>query len=288
MSKVLITESYLEDIADAIRSKNGSSNTYKPSQMSTAISNLGGATLGTKNITSNNTYNASADNLDGYSSVTVNVPNPSTGTKQISINSNGTTTEDVTNYASAEISVNVPSGMSLEELYSQQKPSGDVTFTGSTMALTPLSGNSHITKFTAPSLTKVEASVLKSLSSLTYIVAQSVKDIAASGMNGNTSLLGIDVLGGGTWASLCLSGNTSLTTLVIRKTGSIQAASQSNMLNNSKSTSKPVHVYVPSALKSTYESATNWSTWKNDGTVVFHAIEGSAYETKYVDGTSIS
>lgn len=107
MSKVMITESYLEDIADAIRSKNGSSNTYKPSQMSTAISNLGGATLGTKTITENNTYNASSDNLDGYSSVTVNVPNPSTGTKQISISSNGTTTENVTDYASAEISVSV-------------------------------------------------------------------------------------------------------------------------------------------------------------------------------------
>lgn len=32
-----------------------------------------------------------------------------TGTKQISITQNGTTTEDVTNYASAEITVNVPS-----------------------------------------------------------------------------------------------------------------------------------------------------------------------------------
>lgn len=32
-----------------------------------------------------------------------------TGTKQISITANGTTTEDVTNYASAEITVNVPS-----------------------------------------------------------------------------------------------------------------------------------------------------------------------------------
>lgn len=34
------------------------------------------ATLITKNITSNGTYNASSDNADGYSSVTVNVPAP--------------------------------------------------------------------------------------------------------------------------------------------------------------------------------------------------------------------
>lgn len=35
------------------------------------------STLGTKTITSNGTYNASSDSLDGYSEVTVNVPTPS-------------------------------------------------------------------------------------------------------------------------------------------------------------------------------------------------------------------
>lgn len=68
--------------------------------------------LGTKSITENGTYNASSDSLDGYSSVTVNVPQGTTptGTKQISITQNGTTTEDVTTYANAEITVNVPTG----------------------------------------------------------------------------------------------------------------------------------------------------------------------------------
>jgi len=37
MTKVTITEDYLENIADAIRSKNGSSNTYTPAQMAPAI-----------------------------------------------------------------------------------------------------------------------------------------------------------------------------------------------------------------------------------------------------------
>ena len=68
----------------------------------------GSSTLTTKTITENGTYNASSDEADGYSSVTVNVPQPS-GTKQISITQNGTTTENVADYASAEITVNVPS-----------------------------------------------------------------------------------------------------------------------------------------------------------------------------------
>lgn len=40
----------------------------------------GSATLITKNITANGTYNASSDNADGYSSVTVNTPSIPSGT----------------------------------------------------------------------------------------------------------------------------------------------------------------------------------------------------------------
>lgn len=42
MSKVLVTESYLTDIGDAIRSKNGGSTKYKPSEMAGAIKSLTG------------------------------------------------------------------------------------------------------------------------------------------------------------------------------------------------------------------------------------------------------
>lgn len=77
MTKVLITESYLEDIADAIRAKNGTQNTYKPSEMAGAIDAISGG--GTT----------------------------PTGTKEISITQNGTITEDVSDYASAEINVNI-------------------------------------------------------------------------------------------------------------------------------------------------------------------------------------
>lgn len=75
----LVTDTELSDIADAIRAKGGTS--------------------------------ASISFPNGFTTAIAAIPTgvTPTGTKQISITQNGTTTEDVTNYASAEINVNVNS-----------------------------------------------------------------------------------------------------------------------------------------------------------------------------------
>ncbi len=43
MANVVVNDEYLSDIADAIRTKSGTSDTYKPSEMAEAISNIGGS-----------------------------------------------------------------------------------------------------------------------------------------------------------------------------------------------------------------------------------------------------
>lgn len=70
---------------------------------------------GTKSIsiTQNGTTTEDVTNY-ADAEITVNVPQPS-GTKSVSITSNGTTTEDVTNYASASINVNVPNSYSASD-----------------------------------------------------------------------------------------------------------------------------------------------------------------------------
>ena len=78
MTKVLVTERNLQDIASAIRSKNGSNDSYRPGDMAAAILAIPTGsvpTLVSKTITQNGSYDAEDDNSDGYSDVTVNVSN---------------------------------------------------------------------------------------------------------------------------------------------------------------------------------------------------------------------
>lgn len=219
----------------------------------------GGSTLITKTITTNGTYTAEDDNADGYSEVTVDV-------------SGG-------------------GGISIDGLCMATEPSGEVVINATEITAPWPYRNKVITKITARNITgALPEKCFGYMTNLEYAVLP-----ACAGNIGQTcfaycsNMLGVDLKGGGVWSSLCFNSCPKLTTMVLRNTNTIQAASQSNMFSgNTISTTKPLHVYVPSALKSSYESATNWSTWVSANTVIFHAIEGSIYETQYVDGTPIS
>lgn len=95
MSKVLVTESYLTDIGDAIRAKNKSTTKYKPSEMAEAISSITGGDPAVvinsdspwkysitqkehENITVNASSLALGDNTSGYKTRLVFTPSIST------------------------------------------------------------------------------------------------------------------------------------------------------------------------------------------------------------------
>lgn len=88
MPNVLVAESSLEDIADAIRSKNGTQTTYKPGEMADAIEAISGGGItptGTKNITSNGT----GIDVAQYATADVAVPNSYSAGDEGKVVSNG-------------------------------------------------------------------------------------------------------------------------------------------------------------------------------------------------------
>ena len=90
MAKVLISDQYLTNIGNAIRAKNGSTNTYTPSQMAPAIEAITTmAPLQTKTITPTTSEQTITPDTgyDGFSSVTIDaIPTASQAVPQVSIN----------------------------------------------------------------------------------------------------------------------------------------------------------------------------------------------------------
>lgn len=73
----------------------------------------------------------------------------------------------------------------------------------------------------------------------------------------------------------------SLDTLILRRSDAICTMQNPNAFTNTPMrgyNSLTGTVYVPQALISAYQTATNWSTLYNDGMVTFVAIEGSEYD----------
>lgn len=126
---------------------------------------------------------------------------------------------------------------------------------------------------------------------LTKLVFQSLTSINGRFViNGCRALKTIDfcVLGS-LKGNRALESNASLDTVILRKTDAICTLGSNDIFNNTPFASGNAGgtLYVPSALISAYQSATNWSTILGYSTNSIQAIEGSIYETQYADGTPI-
>lgn len=89
-------------------------------------------------------------------------------------------------------------------------------------------------------------------------------------------------------ANNTFSGCTKLNVLVLRS-ASVWQLQNTGAFNNTPFASGKAGgtLYVPSSLVSSYQSATNWSTILGYSTNQILSIEGSIYETQYADGTAI-
>lgn len=121
-------------------------------------------------------------------------------------------------------------------------------------------------------------------------VLPSTTSLGFEAMASNTALTTCDfgTSFGGVGSTSVFSGDTSLTTLIIRKE-SLAVLNNINSFTNTPFASGGTGgtLYVPQALISSYQSATNWSTILGYANNQILPIEGSIYENAYADGTPI-
>lgn len=272
MTNVLVDDSYLSDIADTIRAKLGVADTYLPSEMADAIDDIGGgvtptgtkqisisangtttedvaayasaqitvavpsASLGTKSITANGTYNAASDSLDGYSSVTVNVSGGG-GTDNLAAFCNGTLTRlDDDNITDFLVSLR-GSSFNLGSIFLKNLKELTVGY---------CFGNNKYTTAVFPSLEKTNSSgyYFSGANSLTKVDIGPTFSTETAGLRNSV-----------------FNGASAMNVLILRNTTLVPLANIGAFSNTPFASGKAGGtLYVPSALVSSYQSASNWST----------------------------
>ena len=321
MGQVLITKSILTAIANAIRGKNGSSDTYKPGEMAAAITALPSAgTMIEKSISANGTYKAEDDDADGYSKVVVSVGGPTLITKNITQNGTYNASGDSADgYSSVTVDV---TGYQNDDFADRTKPAGvvnvpsDVTEgSGNLKWQYLLSCRSNITQVNLPYTTVMPTGFCQRCTSLAKVVAPLVRTMFGSAFNGCTSLVNAvfpalksfestSAFGGctslvaadfggdantgsrdGFYAAYTFSGSTNMGILVLRGPH-VWKLSNVNTFNGTKFASGNAGgtLYVPNDLIASYQANTNWATVLGYGSGAQNSIK--SIESTHTDPTA--
>lgn len=300
----------LTSVANAIRTKGGTSGQLAfPAGFVSAVQAIetGGAapTLVTKTITGNGTYNASSDNADGYSSVTVNVQGGSGYTVDEIGAVDGISGDLVFNgRIKRQNAFYGCTGITSVVINSSDQGVASAVFMNCTNLVSATDNNTHefggdyfngctkLTTLVAPNLFHISARAFQR-TKIRYLVLPNCGFIWKAGCGSCTSLIGAD-LGGypnqaGTIEADAFNGATSMNILIWRfKTGVPQLKNISAFTNTPFASGKAGGtLYVPQDLIASYQAATNWSTILGYPNNKILPIEGSIYETQYVDGTAI-
>ena len=205
-------------------------------------------------------------------------------------------------------------GGSPEDYAKGLEPSGDIVLTGNDPLVSyGIAGRSRITSikiptatrlnqwegylivnnggaFTvyAPLVTSLNAYAIANNSGLIAVALPSINArLAANNLRANSNLEIADVGQATDFASNCFFGCSKLKKLILRKADAICTLGNVAVFAGTPFASGGTGgtVYAPSALISSYQTATNWSTLYSAGTCTFVALENSPYEsTSWIEG----
>lgn len=212
--KSIISNSYLEDIGDAIRYKKGTEDTFYPSQMGDAIRSIEGIVpSGTMDIDANGIYDVTEkaeavvsvqpdlrplsvsengtyepDDFDGYSDVTVDVE---PALESLSVTENGLYLPTAGVDGFDRVTVNVPT-LNLNEIADQSAVYGDVVLDSATKIRAYFFNGANVNSVVAPLATEIggnafNGSTLTSgkFASCTSVGEEAFRNASSFGANSN-------------------------------------------------------------------------------------------------------
>lgn len=298
MAIILTDNQHYSDIADAIREKNGTQNTYLPSEMAAAITDLpvGEDTL--LKALRNEVTSISDDTLTSIRSyglaymtalTSVSFPNLQTINSYAFYNDNKLVMDGwifpkaktIGNYAfrynyGLTGEVTLPSTVTSIGQYSFASCKNMTKFTA-TGAITTFGTYTFVGASADHKMTVTEIH----LPNLGTGIALNLNFGHSTAANACQQLELCDVGKAKSIAANTFANCYKLTTLILRRTGSVTTlANVSAFLNTPMRgySSRTGTIYVPEALIDTYKAASVWSTLYGYGYVTFSKIEGSAYE----------
>lgn len=250
-------------------------NTYSASDEGKVVSNGALVAQSSDTVTTNDTYDTTLIN-----SLTVNVSGGGGASAQdilLGLAPSGT--------ATVSASANIPSGAM----------SGRQNLTELTVEF---SGNYNIATRCinyCPSLTKIvidygetrqttqcgEYAISSNNALEQLIIRGDMMSLEANACRSNTALKLVDIESAWNTNGFCggnaFSGSSNLKKLILRQTGTPIAIRSTSLSGTGFAGANGAIAYVPSALISSYQSASNWSTLYNSGYVTFSALENSVY-----------
>ena len=300
MTKKVINDATLEAIADAIRDKNGSSDTYTPLEMPQAIEDIptGGMDENLENllrgtatgaITINSVTDLSATKInigrvDGMNPNLTEIHMPellywshgnwnNLNTTGGLVDSSNTTSKN----SSARLQVlDIPKCKRLHISNTYTSTSNAVFMNLTTLnapSLETISGTLNrcgLTELNLPNLTQARLSIgfYMCPGLVTVKLPKYTGDLGSNIFGSCPALKTVDA-GLTNNINQAFNGCTSLDTLILRKTDGIATLSRGTEFDTTPIGAGNGYIYVPSALIDTYKAATNWSVYSSQ----FRAIE---------------